>query len=150
MKFNSLEAVLLGDEVWASELTVEELEFVGGGYGGAYGGAAGGLSGERERPMGAGNDGLTITYTPSTANSINPTSSTQRYQRDNENISPPFGSTSACPAVVGAGTALAGYELGGAWGALIGGFTSGYATAEVCAPPAGGWDSTYSGGFGGG
>jgi hypothetical protein len=39
MKFDSLEAVLLGDEAWASELTMDELAFVGGGYGSGYGSA---------------------------------------------------------------------------------------------------------------
>jgi hypothetical protein len=40
MKFDSLEAVLLGDEAWACELTMDELAFVGGGYGSGYGSAA--------------------------------------------------------------------------------------------------------------
>jgi hypothetical protein len=40
MKFDSLEAVLLGDEAWACELTMDELAFVGGGYGGGYAGPA--------------------------------------------------------------------------------------------------------------
>jgi hypothetical protein len=39
MKFDSLEAVLLGDEAWACELTMDELAFVGGGYGSGYGSA---------------------------------------------------------------------------------------------------------------
>jgi hypothetical protein len=39
MKFDSLEAVLLGDEAWACELTMDELSFVGGGYGSGYGSA---------------------------------------------------------------------------------------------------------------
>jgi hypothetical protein len=39
MKFDSLEAVLLGDEAWACELTMDELAFVGGGYGSGYGAA---------------------------------------------------------------------------------------------------------------
>jgi hypothetical protein len=40
MKFDSLEAVLLGDEAWACELTMDELAFVGGGYGSGYAGPA--------------------------------------------------------------------------------------------------------------
>jgi hypothetical protein len=54
MKFDSLEAVLLGDEAWACELTMDELAFVGGGYGSGYGAApvSAVLSGEREQPQG--------------------------------------------------------------------------------------------------
>jgi hypothetical protein len=37
MKFDSLESVLLGEQAWATELTMDELAFVGGGYGGGYG-----------------------------------------------------------------------------------------------------------------
>jgi hypothetical protein len=55
MKFDSLEAVLLGDEAWACELTMDELSFVGGGYG--YGGGSSSGSSSSGGSGGGGSSG---------------------------------------------------------------------------------------------
>ena len=79
MKFDSLEAVLLGEEAWACELTMDELSFVGGGYGSGYGSAAPAPStnpvadyyqamGYREIPSSTG--GASGWYASTTTNSI--------------------------------------------------------------------------------